>query len=47
MRKRKKTATTLFTILSLFIAVASCGQLPINTLTSAEKTDGWKLLFDG
>lgn len=35
-------------ILGLFFTFASAGAAePVNTLTDAEKADGWKLLFDG
>ena len=44
--KLKTLLLAVCTLTATATVISGCGRKP-NTLTSAEKADGWQLLFDG
>ena len=44
--KLKTLLLAVCTLTATATVITGCGRKP-NTLTSAEKADGWQLLFDG
>jgi Domain of Unknown Function (DUF1080) len=44
---KTKIALPLLTVATLFIAAAAQNKIPANRLIRAEKTAGWRLIFDG